>query len=776
MERTFSSPPRPLFNAACSAALGIFCCDAFTPALTDCLSACAGAAVFVLFNPARAAVLALVFALAGTAHLWRHHLAPAHLDAMRLKTPQGVPVEVWGEVLDLPRESRSSASKAPKIPQGIFHLRVAGALPAQTLSKDSRLLVFWRGPLPACGDKVWLRGRLEPIASPRNPGEMDAAVFEMRQNVWLQASVGSASEASIIAHGGWCLETWAARTRERLSAQLLRGIDGLPQIHALLVSMVFGVQGNTLKEIRGWFRDSGTLHLFAVSGLNLSMLSGFLMTALRLVKASPRISAVIAAPLLILYALVTGFSASCVRALWASLLWLGVHWTHRPAVALNSLGAAALAILLVDGNALFQISFQLSFCLVLTFHVCTAPASHWLREKLAPDPLLPESLVSPVKQRCHLWGGRGVEVAGAGVLCWCASLPWGVFTFHQVAPIAILTNLVAIPLSFLNLSLAFLSLLSAPLERITPFLNQINASFADGLLTFVKWSATVHGGHWLVGPVGMEAPSLVMFDVGDGGALLLREGESCWMFDCGSDSQATRTVVPGLAFYGISKLEGMALTHNDISHIGGAILLRTAMSPPMIVKPSYKALSKAARSVLQQLIDAQPAGDAQRTVREGLAHDVLAETPTLQCELLFPPPGLHPSMADDTCLVTRWCTPHWKILYTADCGLPAEKWLLENARDQLGADIWIRGTHAREPTGSEEFVNAVHPRIVLVAGSHFRKAAEPLRQWAEKWRARGVAVWLQRDCGAVEAWTGTTNRIRAFVTHETFSFSPDNSQ
>jgi competence protein ComEC len=140
------------------------------------------------------------------------------------------------------------------------------------------------------------------------------------------------------------------------------------------------------------------------------------------------------------------------------------------------------------------------------------------------------------------------------------------------------------------------------------------------------------------------------------------------------------------------------------------------------------------------------------------------------CEILYPPAGLHPGVADDACLVVRWCTSQWKILYTADSGLPTERWLLENARNQLRADVWIRGVHTREPTGSEDFVNAVQPRLVLVSGSHFYRPSETLETWAAKWRERGIAVWLQQNCGAVVGWSGATNRVRAFVNHDTFGW------
>ena len=140
------------------------------------------------------------------------------------------------------------------------------------------------------------------------------------------------------------------------------------------------------------------------------------------------------------------------------------------------------------------------------------------------------------------------------------------------------------------------------------------------------------------------------------------------------------------------------------------------------------------------------------------------------CEVLYPPADLQCSTADDQCLVLLWSTPSWRILYTADAGLPAERWLLEHAHNRLQADVWIRGSHARELTGSDDFVRAVHPRVVVVAGSRFRKQGEPLAEWARKWTAEGVTVWRQEECGAVQGWCGKTNRLRCFLSGNEISW------
>jgi hypothetical protein len=57
----------------------------------------------------------------------------------------------------------------------------------------------------------------------------------------------------------------ALQVQNWISDQLGRGIEDKPQEHALISSMVLGVHGDGLSETRAWFRDTGTLHLFAIS-------------------------------------------------------------------------------------------------------------------------------------------------------------------------------------------------------------------------------------------------------------------------------------------------------------------------------------------------------------------------------------------------------------------------------------------------------------------------------------------------------------------------------
>jgi hypothetical protein len=76
--------------------------------------------------------------------------------------------------------------------------------------------------------------------------------------------------------------------------------------------MVLGLRSETPDEVKELFQRTGTLHLFAVSGLNVAMLASIVWYALKPLRVGRRASVAVIVPALVLYALV-----SALRSIWA---------------------------------------------------------------------------------------------------------------------------------------------------------------------------------------------------------------------------------------------------------------------------------------------------------------------------------------------------------------------------------------------------------------------------------------------------------------------------
>jgi beta-lactamase superfamily II metal-dependent hydrolase len=346
----------------------------------------------------------------------------------------------------------------------------------------------------------------------------------------------------------------------------------------------------------------------------------------------------------------------------------------------------------------------------------------------------------------------------ASLVAFAGGLPWSYFVFHLVTPVGIALNLLVLPLAFGILSLGLLSILSTPLGPVAPWLNGDNALLAGLLLDTVRLGNSLPGGHWAAATPFVERPDFVVFDAGEGAALLLDVQGKPWLFDCASAAQFESLLLPGLRFYGVSRLEGLLLSHGDAAHIGGALATQRAFLPRQLVAPFAKDRSRTRKQLTATL---EASGHAPRLVGAG---ETLQQPPAPTVEILYPPAGSRASLADDKGLVVRFSTGRWSLLYTADAGFPTERWLLQHSPDRLQADVWVRGSNGRELTGTEAFVRAVNPALIVVAGTPFGRDAGAVRHWAEQCRAGGRTVWLQQETGAVEGWSGRDRRVRAFLT------------
>lgn len=157
--------------------------------------------------------------------------------------------------------------------------------------------------------------------------------------------------------------------RQRAERVIRAGLDESPAEIAL--GVLFGQTSGIESGLYENMRFGGIAHIFAVSGLHIGALFGFCMLLMRktvLRKAPKPVRFLLVSGLLLFYAGICGFSPSVVRATVLCLTgYFGTLLSTRTDF-LQSLGAGAIVILLLDPTALFNVGFQLSFlsCLGIT--------------------------------------------------------------------------------------------------------------------------------------------------------------------------------------------------------------------------------------------------------------------------------------------------------------------------------------------------------------------------------------------------------------------------
>ncbi len=215
------------------------------------------------------------------------------------------------------------------------------------------------------GDEVELLGRLSLPDRPRNVGEFDFAEFLRKQGIHAVLRCRSLDAVQFLKRPD---DLVTQMQQQRIAArehceQLLR--DKLsPDTSSVALALLLGSRGRMTSHQREAFVESGTMHVLAISGLNVAILAMFVGGVCRLFNL-PRGMIVISILAFVGgYAAITEAGPPVVRAaLLIFLSTLGWPW-DRPTHANNLLAVTALGVLWWNPTDAFNTGTQLSFLAV----------------------------------------------------------------------------------------------------------------------------------------------------------------------------------------------------------------------------------------------------------------------------------------------------------------------------------------------------------------------------------------------------------------------------
>lgn len=147
----------------------------------------------------------------------------------------------------------------------------------------------------------------------------------------------------------------------------------------VLIASLLGNRYHLDKQTSESFREGGTFHILVISGLQITFIGGLIIFILRRLTRNRMRQFVAASLFLWIYTFAVGADAPVVR---AALMFSILHFAwvvYRQATLLNSLGAAALAILFLQPSQLFNQSFQLTFMCVTAIVAIAFPLLEKLR-------------------------------------------------------------------------------------------------------------------------------------------------------------------------------------------------------------------------------------------------------------------------------------------------------------------------------------------------------------------------------------------------------------
>lgn len=311
--------------------------------------------------------------------------------------------------------------------------------------------------VPHVGDAVLVSTALHIPRNSGNPGEFDYAAWKRRQGI---AATGYCEV------GKWQVGTTDVdklplsvrllKWREVAVAQLSEHLQG--SVLGIVAAMALGDKSYLDGATRALFSDTGTSHILALSGLHLSILCGFLMLVLtgwaHRQSWTYRVLMLLGLVAIWLFVGLAGAPISLVRAATMLSVMQLCRLCYRESSSFNNLALAAMCILLVSPQALFDLGFQLSFAAVAGILLMTKLRRSFSRKR---------TIYEVVERR---WWQRAadflVDWMWVSLAAQLATLPLVAYYFKQVPVYGLLANFVAIPM-------AYVLLLSAVVFFALPF-------------------------------------------------------------------------------------------------------------------------------------------------------------------------------------------------------------------------------------------------------------------------------------------------------------------
>lgn len=342
---------------------------------------------------------------------------------------------------------------------------VTAVLSEQGIRKTTGLISFQFGvdslsAIPKVDAVLWVNAPADTLTPPLNPGEFDYSAYLIRKGILRRifAEEENWQIDSLLYTGSF--NGWFVKVRERLLASMrYHGLEG--REYAVLAALLLGKTTDIDKELMLSYSGAGAVHILAVSGLHVALI--YMLLAPLFTKFFPgkkfrHIKAIVPAILLWIYAGITGFSPSVLRAALMFTCFIIADNYQKDNNIYNTIGASVILLLLWSPLIAFETGFQLSYLAVIGIVI--------LQKRIL-------AFYQPAN-RIMSWAWKLIAVSIAAQI---GTLPFTLYYFDQFPVWFLLTNLLVIPLStvILYCGLASFALLWWP----------AGAHFAMGLSGFL---------------------------------------------------------------------------------------------------------------------------------------------------------------------------------------------------------------------------------------------------------------------------------------------------
>lgn len=341
--------------------------------------------------------------------------------------------------------------------------------------------------------ELTLLGVLAALPTVPAPGSFDAYLDDAGINFRLTRGQIEATARPAKAYHRFC-----ARVHAQCKRVLGLGIAAEhPSLAGLLRAMMLGETGELSEDQKALFMQSGTMHLFAISGLNIGVIALALQAVLLLLRLPVAVRLPLSLMLLWLFVDITGASASAVRAFLMAAFLQVAQALRQPANPLAALAGSAWAVLLLEPNQLFSAGFQMSYGIVAALLLLGLPLGEAWQARWRPFALLPRAAwTGRHRVAAVVWQGASSALA-IGLATTLVSMVSGVTFFQLLTPGSLIANLMLVPAAMVVTLAGFASLAAglAGIEALAVLCNHAAALLLLIIEHGVRLGVQVPGAH-----------------------------------------------------------------------------------------------------------------------------------------------------------------------------------------------------------------------------------------------------------------------------------------
>ena len=580
-------------------------------------------------------------------------------------------------------------------------------------SKEKLLMTYYKNKLNInlnLGDKIKVIGELKEPKNQKTKNLFNYKKYLYRQNIFYTISP---------------IKIEILSKNKNIYYFLKQKIINRFNKNAYLNTFIIGDKNYIDSNIKKSYQENGISHLFAISGMHITLLVSIIDKILLRLKIKEYIRFKITIFILIIYLLLVGLSPSILRGVLFYFLFKLNNLYYFYIKPVNLFIIIFSISLLINPNYIYDVGFQYSYLISLSL-IC---------------------LSKELKSNNYF-----ISLLKVSIISFIVSIPITLYNFNQINIMSIFYNLIFVPLiSIIIFPFILIVFIIKPLEPIYNLLILVLENLSlylskilFGKLVFYKLSYIIYLIYFLLillyifrfkkeyiillfifliihyfYPCIKNETYINFIDVGQGDSILIHKDNKSILIDTGGSltnkgNISNNTIIPLLKSYGINKIEYLILTHGDYDHMGEAINL----------VDNFK--------VEKVIFNCGPYNDLEQELIKVLDkkkikyYSCIKELNIDNNKLYFLQIKEYDNENDNSNVIYTELNGY-KFMFMGDAGIEKEKDILEKYNIS-NIDVLKVGHHGSNTSSSKIFIDEINPKYSIISVGKNNRYGHPNKE------------------------------------------------